>query len=118
MTWFVILPLWLASLGAMALATVATRVVARLAPAFPYAWRVLVWSSVGFVAANALVLAGFVVVARAVDGAPPASGAAKVGLGAALLLAPVIASAAGFLGGAGPGVVLAWRVSRAGARRP
>ncbi len=113
MTYFLVLPAWLLAVLAMGAVTVAVRVVPRLSPAYRYAWRVLLWSSIGFVVANGAMVGLYLLVARA-DTSGAAGDAAKVGIAAALFLGPVVASAVGFVGGAAAGAVLAWR---SGARR-
>jgi hypothetical protein len=80
-----------------------------MAPAFPFAWRILLWSSVGFLVANGLLVGGFLVLARLEPGSGARAPAVKLGLGAALILGPVVASAVGFVGGALLGAVLAVR---------
>lgn len=113
MAYFIILPLWGIALVGMTGATMATRLVPRLAPAYPFAWRMLLWSSVTFVGSNVIVLAFYVLAARIAGSiGQSAHPAAQLGLGAALLLAPVVASGAGFVGGAGVGAWLAHRATR------
>lgn len=115
MAYFLILPLWLASVLVMAAVAVATRVLRGGSAAFPYAWRILLWSSLGFLTANGLLLGGCALVASAAGaGAGAAHPLVGLGLVAALLLGPIVASAAGFGGGALVGFVLAWRSRRLG----
>lgn len=114
MPYFIILPLWLVAVAGMAAATVATRLAQRLRPAYPFAWRILVWTSVGFVTANALVMLFYFVAAQAaaMAGPGPHHPLAKIGLASALLLAPIAGSVGGFLAGLALAVWLAVRATR------
>ncbi len=100
MLYFFILAAWCFAVLLMAGATVATRVVEGLRPVYPIAWRVLLWSSAGFVAGNALVFGTYFAIARIAalfpqqEPQPP-----NVVLAAVLLAAPVVGSFAGFCAG-------------------
>src|SRR5512145_2605335 len=84
-----------------------------LRPLFPFAWRILLWSTVGIVVANGAVLLLFLVPALAPAGSPgDARGASKTGLGIGLLLGPFVATALGFMAGSTFGVFLALRSLR------
>lgn len=94
---------------------IACRAAPSLRPLFPFAWRILLWSTVGVVVANAAVLLLFLVPAFAPAGAPEGSGAQgalKIGLAVGLLLGPFIATALGFMAGSIFGVFLALRSAR------
>lgn len=109
---FFILPLWAVAVLLMIALTVATRLVARLRPIYPYALRVLLCSNGGFVVANAFVLSVYVLVGRF---APSASGSAhpalQFGVGVALLAAPIAATIGGVLAGAIVGMWLGHRAT-------
>jgi hypothetical protein len=113
MPYFLICPLWGLAVISLLAVTLATRVVRRLAPGYPFAWRILLWSSVGFLAANALLLAALVGGGVLADKLPRASGlvgyAAAFGVAGAVFLGPFLASAAGFAGGAVVGAYLGFR---------
>jgi len=101
---------------------IACRVAPSLNPLFPFAWRILLWSTVGFAVANGAVLLLFLVPAfapAAAPGEPGAREALKIGLAAGLLVGPFIASALGFMAGSTFGVFLALRSLRSasGGRR-
>lgn len=111
MTYFFILPAFVVWL----IIGVAFLVFVRTRPLYPYAWRVVLWSSVGFVITNVLLL---IVVAGAMALMGPAPAEAErtmgrdalqliVGLGA--FVGPVFASLLGWVAGAGAGVLLARR---------
>lgn len=119
MAYFIILPVWVLVLLGMAALTVATRMVPRWSPIFPYAWRVLLWSSVGFLVANALLWLGeaaIVGAGRPADAEQSGPAALQAALGLALILGPVIASMAGF--GTGTGVALFLARRRAAKGQP
>jgi len=98
--YFIILPVFVCTLVCMSSATLASRFIEPLRPAYPFAWRVLVGSVLGFLLANALMLALFLIP----PGAEQASDAAKFAYAAALFLGPAIVSLIGFLGGSILGV--------------
>jgi hypothetical protein len=113
MAYFIILPLWLVAVAGIASVTIATRFVPRFGPAYPFVWRILLWTSVGFLFANGLVLVFYVVAARLAGSlGPPPHPVSQVVLGSALLLAPIAGSVGGFLGGLAFGVWLAMRAMR------
>ena len=118
MPYFLILPAF--GIGAFLLGgfTIACRVAPSLKPLFPFAWRILVWSTVGFAVANGAVLLLFLVPAfspATAPGDPGAREATRIGLAAGLLLGPFIASALGFMAGSTFGVFLALRSLRSAA---
>lgn len=85
--------------------------VPRWSPLFPYAWRVLLWSSVGFLLANALLwlgVAAIVGAGRQADAERSGPAALQAALGLALILGPVVASMLGF----GTGTVVALLLAR------
>src|SRR5947209_8475684 len=103
---------------ALSVATIVCATVPKLRWALPFAWRVLVWSGAGCVLANLPVFALYAVpLALERSGLTPAPGTTSnvlgVALAAGLLLGPIVASAAGFLGGALFGVervaAILWR---------
>lgn len=67
MAYFLLLPAWILALLGMIAATIATRAVPRWAPAYPFAWRILLGSTVGVLAANGALLGVFLPVARTAD---------------------------------------------------
>lgn len=118
MPYFVILPIFagVLSSGLVLLAVCAT--VPSLRGAVPYGWRMLLGSSVGFVAANlASLLLGVVpVLAAAALRIDKDSPVARVVAGFALLglfIGPLVVSPLGFLGGAWVGLRRAWRARHA-----
>lgn len=122
MPYFFILPAFGIAVLLLAGFAIACRVVPSLGPLFPFAWRILLWSTVGFAVANGAVLLLFLVPAFAPEGAPGDPGARealRIGLAAGLLLGPFIASALGFMAGSTFGVFLALRSMRSdsGGRR-
>lgn len=124
MPYFFILPVWLAAFVVMAGVTLTTRLVRRFAPVYPFAWRVLLWSSIGTWAANALAFACWFVAAQVFEAAQPppiASPAGQVARTVAvvgvLFVGPFVVSAAGFAGGTALGASLAFRARRRRSRR-
>ena len=122
MPYFFILPAFGIAVLLLVGFTVACRIAPSLEPMFPFAWRIMLWSTVGFVVANAVVLLLFLVPAFAPEcaqGDPGAREASRIGLAAGLLLGPFIASALGFMAGSTFGVFLALRSLRSasGGRR-
>jgi MFS family permease len=114
MTYFFVLPVFVLAMLALAVAAILCATVPKLRWALPFAWRVLVWSGVGCVLANLPVFALHAVpFALERSGLTPAQGTTKnllgVAFAAGLLFGPIVASAAGFFGGALFG---GWRASR------
>ncbi len=106
-------------LGGFALAC---RLLPSLRPLFPFAWRILLWATVGVVAANGAVFALYLVPAFAPEGLAADQGTRgflKMILAAGLLVGPLVATALGFMAGSTLGVFLALRALRpsSGARR-
>jgi len=121
--YFFILPAFLLALIFMFFVTLAARFVEVLNPAYPFAWRVLLWSSIGFMLVNALWL--LLVIFGATPGGQASeqqtSNLVKFGYAALLFVGPVILSAIGFLGGSVLGVWFAFKATRAltlNVRRP
>lgn len=122
MAYFFILPAFGVAVLLLGGFAIACRVAPSLNPLFPFAWRILLWSTVGFAVANGAVLLLFLVPAfapAAAPGDPGAREALKIGLAAGLLVGPFIASALGFMAGSTFGVFLALRSLRSasGGRR-
>ena len=110
---FVILVFLIAAIGLSA-ASILAAVVPRLRPGFPFLWRVLLWSTAGFILANIPVFGlYFVPLLLERTGMTPSSGSSgsflKLALAGGLLFGPLVASGLGFLGGAAIGVWLARR---------
>ena len=109
MLYFFIIPLFLIVVFLLTVATVLTRFVEPFKPAFPFVWRSFLWSSVGFIVSNSLVLAAFLLPALLDKNQGQMSGPAKFGFVAFLFIGPVIASAVGFIGGLALGIWFAIR---------
>lgn len=95
--------------------SVACRVVPSLRPLFPFAWRILLWSTAGVVVANGAVLLLFLAPLLAPPGAPGdpgGQGGLRIGLAVGLLIWPFVATALGFMAGSTFGVFLALRSLR------
>ena len=111
MAYFFILPafiVWLI-IGMVSLAALRTR------PIYPYAWRILLWSSVGFVIANVLFMIA-VAGAAVLVGPGPAEAERTAGrdalqlfFGLSAVVGPILASLAGWAVGTGAGILLARR---------
>jgi len=117
--YFFILPAFGVTVVLLGGFTIACKAAPSLHPLFPFAWRILLWSTVGFAAANGAVLLLFLVPAFAPEGVagdPGARGVLKIGLAAGLLVGPFIASALGFMAGSTFGAFLALRSLRGGGR--
>ncbi len=115
MTYFLVLPV----VGVLVLLlggfTVACRVAPSLRPLFPFAGRILVWATAGVVAAHGAVLLLYLVPAFAPEELASDQGARgllKIFLAAGLLVAPLVASALGFMAGSTFGVFMALRSLR------
>jgi len=112
-------------LAAVLLATITLicAIVPGLRSGFPFAWRVWLWSSLGCVVANVPVFVlYFLPEALERTGTTPPPGVGRnvrgVVLAGGLLLGPIIASVAGFVGGAAAGLVLAARATRLRSNKP
>jgi len=104
-------------LAVVLLATITPSVQLFLRSGFPFAWRVWLWSSLGCVVANVPVFVLYFLpeaLERTGTTPPPGLGrnVGSVVLAGGLLLGPIIASVAGFVGGAAAGLVLAARATR------
>ncbi len=105
-------------LGGFALAC---RLAPPLRPLFPFAWRILLWSTVGVVAANGAVFLLYLVPAIAPEELATDQGARgllKMLLAAGLVVGPLVATALGFMAGSTLGVFLALRALRGKKRGP
>lgn len=110
MPYFLILPLFVLGVLLQSAVLGATMLFDRFAPLRPYAWRVLVWSSAGFLAANALLLIPCCVVMMFGDRLGlhddnPIHQTIGIVAGLGILIGPLLASPLGF----GAGVVIAIR---------
>ncbi|MES2018195.1 MAG: hypothetical protein V4484_17040 [Pseudomonadota bacterium] len=105
--------LWLLFAAA---AMLTTRLTPRLATVYPYAWRVSLWGTVGFLVANAMLLGLLALGFMAMDTRHPAPSltqdAAKIAWALAALGGPFIASALGWMAGCPFGVLLAFLRAR------
>lgn len=114
MPYFFVVPAFVMATLVMAGAALLCAFVSRLRWAYPFAWRMLVWSIVGCVAANLPVLALYLVPLafdRAGISLNTAGSALNIVLAAGLLIGPVVASAAGYIGGVLLGYYLALRAA-------
>ena len=121
MPYFVILLGFALFSVAAALGTLLAWIWRPLQPLFPFAWRAWLWSTVGFVAANAALLAVLWLILVMGDHAASMSLMQKAAgiLGAlTAVLGPFIASAVGLGAGFLLGCFLAWRAVRARMRVP
>lgn len=119
MTYFLILPVFSCALVLMSILTLVARFVAPLKPVFPFSWRVLLWSSVGFLLANGLwllAMMAYSVLAQPID--QSTEYLVNFGYGVMLILGPVILSVVGFSVGAIVGVLLAFKSLRENLPRP
>jgi len=116
MPYFFVVQAFVMATLVMAAAALLCAFVSRLRWAYPFAWRMLVWSSVGCVVVNLPVLALYLV-PLAFDRAgislnSGGSGSAlNIVLAVGLLIGPVVASAAGYIGGVLLGYYLALRAA-------
>jgi hypothetical protein len=120
MLYFIIIPAFVLWLAAAALAVGVTKSVPRIAYAFPYVWRVSLWATLGFIAANALLIALLAGGSFALDEASSektaSGGAMRMVWGVGALAGPLVASAAGWFFGAVFGAALSLRLHRGSAR--
>lgn len=114
MAYFIILPAFILWLVIASIALVVVRRSRRYPHAFSYAWRFCLWSTIGFVVANVL-LVGILAGAFILMG--PASGERTIGrdalqliVGIGGMVGPILASLAGWLAG---GLLGAFREFRA-----
>jgi hypothetical protein len=121
MAYFLIIPVFFCAVIAQLLALGAAAFFPQLALVRGYLWRILLWSSVGFLAANAAMIALAVVLLLASRGAGPsgemgsswtqnATGVTGIVL---LIVGPIVASALGFGGGVCWGILRARRAKSA-----
>ncbi len=122
MPYFFVLPVVGAVVLLLGAFTLACRATPSLRPLFPFAWRILLWSTAGVVAANAAVFLLYLVPAFAPEELAADQGARgllRIFLAAGLLVGPLVATALGFMAGSTLGAVLALRALRSSAaRRP
>ena len=109
MAYFFIVPLWMAAVIVMGVITLSARFVPSIHRLYPFAWRVLLWSSVGFLLSNAIAV-GLLFVPGLFAIELSESRAAAYGFAAVVVLAPIMASIVGFLSG---GVIGVWLAVRA-----
>ena len=110
MAYFFILPAFAIWLVVAAIGLVLIRANPSFSAARPYAWRVVLWSTCGFVVANVFLV---VVVAGAANLLGPgatertmARDALQLIVGLGAILGPILASVVGWLGGVVLGAVL------------
>lgn len=115
MPYFLVLPV----VGAVVLLlggfAVACRLTPSLRPLFPFAWRILLWSTAGVVAANGAVFLLYLVPAflpEELAADQGVGGMLKIFIAAGLLVGPLVASALGFMAGSTLGAFLALRSLR------
>ena len=107
--YFIIIPVFVVALFLMGCVVVACRFVDAIKPLYPFAWRVLLWSSLGFVLANSVMLGLLILPGTSgFQGFEQAGNLAKIGYASVLLLGPAIASFIGFFGGTVMGIRLAY----------
>ena len=94
----------------LAFATLGTWLYAPAHAAFPFAWRIWLWGSLGFLAANGLLLAALypILTNIGISSADHTSVFAAA-IGIAVPLGPLLASAVGIVGGGVFGLLVAWR---------
>jgi len=107
--YFVILPIFLVALASMVCVTIASRFIEPLKPAYPFIWRILLGSALGFVLANSLLMVLFLLAGTQVSVGKEQSDVVKFGYAVALLLGPAIASFFGFAGGSALGIWFAFK---------
>ncbi len=115
MPYFFVLPVVGVVVLLLAGFAVACRAIPSLRPLFPFAWRILLWSTVGVVAANGAVFLLYLVPAFAPEELAADRGVRdlwKVFLAAGLLVGPLVATALGFTAGSTLGAILALRSLR------
>ena len=115
MLYFFILPAVALATFAMSVVSLICRLVTRLRWAYPYAWRVLVWSVVGFVVANIPIVALYLLPLLFVQsGADPKAIGKPVAIvfAAGLFLGPLVALVVGYGGGAVLGLWFGFKATR------
>lgn len=119
MLYFFILSAFAVAVLVMGVVVMGTRYVEPLRPIYPFAWRVLLWSSLGFLSANGLwlLLVSQVSASSGAGAVATMSTVVKIGYAVLLVFGPVMLSVAGFVGGAVLGLVLAFFASRRNAAR-
>ena len=113
MLYFIILPAFALWLVLATLAVGVTKSVPKIAFAFPFVWRIGLWTTIGFVVANAvlvvLLTGGFFAIDRQPSAANEGGNAMRILWGVGTVVGPIIASTAGWLLGAVIGVTLSLR---------
>lgn len=120
MLYFVIVPAFVLWLVVAILAVALTRTVPRLAHAFPYAWRIALWATLGFLGANALLIllltGGFPALDKPSSEIAASGDAGRILWAAGAVAGPPVASATGWLFGGIVGVALSLRRRSSGRR--
>ncbi len=119
MGYFIILPLFIFSVLLMSVCSILCAVVPSWRRMSPFAWRILVWSSLGCILANIPILGLYLLPwalqqLGVVPGQGVGSSALKYVFMACLLIGPFVASAGGYAGG----VVFAVRAATRAIRTP
>ncbi len=116
MAYFFILPAFVIWLVVAAIGLVIVRTSSRLSRAYPYAWRVVLWSTAGFSVANVFLVVAVAGIANMLGPGSPertfANDALQLIVGLGAIVGPIPASLAGWLGGAAVGALLARRARR------
>ena len=113
MLYFLVLPIFLLWLAGAGLAVAVCRWARRFRPAFPFAWRMALWASLGFLSANALLILSVVLGLGIAERAPAGAGQVLGNLSAVgALVGPPLISGAGWLLGLLVGAILAVRQRR------
>ena len=111
MAYFVIVPAFVLWLLVAAAALVAAKFVPRLAAMYAYVLRILIWGTVGFVAANALLICflalGLVALERTESSQSTTHDVLQMAWGLTAIGGPIVASALGWMAGCILGGVLA-----------
>lgn len=109
MGYFLVLSLFLLWLIVAVAAVLLTRRLPALQPAYPYVVRIVAWATIGIVLSNSVLVLGLFLTGRQLPAHPADlfDHAMVITWAIALVLGPLPASAAGWLGGAVIGVCLA-----------
>ena len=94
MPYFFVVPAFLVWLLIAGSATLAARSLPSLAPVYPFVWRISLWSTLGFIAGNLVLIAllwlGFAAIGPSPTQPSTAHGAAQVAWVVSALLGPVL----------------------------
>jgi hypothetical protein len=116
MAYFLIVPAFILWLLIAAATIYATRTIPRLAAGYPYAMRISVWATVGFIIANSVLIGllgfGFVALDSLVPSPSTTRDVLQVAWALTAIGGPIVASALGWIAGCILGAVLAFRRSR------